>query len=49
MCKKKFNSKNDNDHQESRYSDGKHYSKKHKNTEKKSRNNIKTDLKKEYL
>jgi hypothetical protein len=47
MCNKKSH-KSDNAYQENRYSDGKHYSKK-KNTEKKSRNNIKTALKKEYL
>lgn len=47
MCKKDKRSKND--YEESRYSDGKHYNKKHKNVEKKARNNIKTDLKKEFL
>jgi len=48
MCNKK-NHKSDNAYQESRYSDGKHYNKKHKNVEKKSRNNVKTDLRKEYM
>lgn len=49
MCTKK-NHKNENDYQEGRYSDGKHFSKKnHKNVDKKSRNNVKTNLKKEYL
>lgn len=47
MCKKDKRSKND--YEESRYSDGKHFSKKNKNNERKSRNNIKTNLKKEYL
>ena len=48
MCKKD-NQKHNNDYQENRYSDGKHFSKSHKNVERKSRNNIKTNLKKEYL
>lgn len=48
MCSKKIR-KNEEEGKESRYSDGKHYSKKSKNADKKSRNNIKTDLKKEYL
>lgn len=48
MCSKKYH-KNENDYQEGRYSDGKHFSKKNKNNERKSRNNIKTNLKKEYL
>ena len=47
MCSKKFH-KNENEHQENRFSDGKHFSKK-KNMDKKSRNNVKTNLKKEYL
>ena len=47
MCKK--DKRSNNDYEENRYSDGKHYNKKHKNVEKKSRNNIKTNLKKEYL
>lgn len=48
MCKKK-SYKSENDYQENRYSDGKHFSKSHKNVERKSRNNVKTNLKKEYL
>ena len=48
MCKKNY-SRNDNDYQENRYSDGKHFSRRNKNEERKSRNNIKMDLKKEYL
>jgi hypothetical protein len=48
MCNKKYH-KNESDYQESRYSDGKHFSKKNKNVDKKSRNNVKTNLKKEYL
>ena len=48
MCNKKYH-KNESDYQESRYSDGKHFSKKNKNTERKSRNNVKTNLKKEFL
>ena len=48
MCSKKHH-KNESDYQENRYSDGKHFSKKNKNTERKSRNNVKTNLKKEFL
>ena len=48
MCSKK-NHKNENDFQEGRYSDGKHFSKKNKNADRKSRNNVKTNLRKEYL
>ena len=48
MCSKK-NHKNENDYQENRFSDGKHFSKKNKNMDKKSRNNVKTNLRKEYL
>lgn len=36
-------------HENNRFSDGKHYNQKHKETDKKSRNNIKQDLKKLYL
>ena len=36
---------NNDDYQENRFNDGKHYNKKHK-TEKKSRNNVKQDLRK---
>lgn len=48
MCSKKYH-KNENDYQEGRYSDGKHFSKKNKNVDKKSRNNVKTNLRKEFL
>lgn len=48
MCSKK-NHKNENDYQENRFSDGKHFNKKNKNIDKKSRNNVKTNLRKEYL
>lgn len=48
MCSKKFH-KNENDYQDNRFSDGKHFNKKNKNADKKSRNNVKTSLKKEYL
>jgi hypothetical protein len=48
MCKKN-NPRHSNDYQENRYSDGKHFSKKNKNADKKSRNNVKTNLRKEYL
>lgn len=47
MCNKKHH-KNENDYRESRYSDGKHFSKKNKNADKKSRNNIKQDLRKQW-
>lgn len=46
MCKKK-NYPN-NDYEENRYSDGKHFSKKNKNVDKKSRNNVKQDLRKQW-
>ena len=47
MCNKKYH-KNENDYQEGRYSDGKHFSKGKKSTDTKSRNNVKSMLKKEF-
>ena len=45
-----MNKKKSNKESDFKYSDGKHHTKKSKGTsEKKSRNNIKQDLKKEYL
>ncbi len=48
MCNKKKH-KNENDYQENRFSDGKHFNKRNKYVDNKSRNNVKINLKKEYI
>jgi hypothetical protein len=48
MCSKKKNKGHHDIYEENRFSDGKHYNKKHNNTDKKSRNNAKQDLRKMF-
>lgn len=51
MCSKKTKRGNDNyeSRENSRFNDGKHFNKKHKNEDKRSRNNVKQSLRKELL
>lgn len=50
MAKKKSGRDGNHDkREENRFNDGKHFNKKNKNSEKKSRNNVKQSLRKEYL
>ena len=46
MCKK---DKRNRDYEDKKFSDGKRHTKKNKPTDKKSRNNVKTELRKDYL
>lgn len=47
MAKRNKHNDHYNEREDNRYNDGKHFSKKSKNVDKRSRNNVKLDLRKE--